>query len=172
MKLFNCDNCGSALFFENVTCLHCGSTLAFLPDRMKLAAIEPVSEADDMWRQQREDPASTRHYRLCQNNSEHQACNFAVPHSDPNALCVSCRLTAILPDLAAPGNHERWYRVEAAKRRLFYTLARLGLASVNPPDGQRDGPGVPVPGRPAWPAGADRPLRWRNHAQHRRGRRR
>ncbi|MCY7318714.1 MAG: zinc-ribbon domain-containing protein [Ramlibacter sp.] len=51
MKLFNCDNCGSALFFENVICLHCRSSLAFLPDRMELAAIEPAPQADDLWRQ-------------------------------------------------------------------------------------------------------------------------
>jgi hypothetical protein len=27
-----------------------------------------------------------------------------------------------------------------AKRRLFYTLARLGLVRVDPPGGERDGP--------------------------------
>ncbi len=152
MKLFNCDNCGSALFFENVICLHCRSRLAFLPDRMELAAIEPVRQADGLWWQRCTDQTSARHYRLCQNNTQYQACNFAVPQSDPNALCVCCRLTRILPDLSAPGNQERWCRVEAAKRRLFYTLARLGLASVNPPNGERDGPVFQFladqPGRP------------------------
>jgi hypothetical protein len=81
-----------------------------------------------------------RHYRLCRNHTEKQACNFAVPAEDPNPLCVSCRQTRILPDLSIPQNHERWYRIEVAKRRLFYTLARLGLVSVNPPNGERDGP--------------------------------
>jgi hypothetical protein len=51
-------------------------------------------------------------------------------------LCVSCRLTRVLPDLSQEGNLQRWYVIEAAKRRLFYTLARLGLISVNPPPGQ------------------------------------
>lgn len=31
MELFACGRCGNALFFENITCLHCGSALAFLP---------------------------------------------------------------------------------------------------------------------------------------------
>lgn len=146
MKIFHCDKCASALFFENVVCLHCASPLAFLPDRLSMAAIEPVSpsqslsKGEGLWRRQRKDRPSKRQYRLCQNNTQQQACNFAIPQTDPNPLCVCCRLTQILPDLSIPGNHERWYRIEAAKRRLFYTLARLGLVSVNPPDGERDGP--------------------------------
>ncbi len=140
MKFFRCDNCGSAVFFENVLCLRCSSTLAFLPDRMSLNAIEPVPGQDHTWRRMRKHSPSAHWYRLCQNNTQQQACNFAVPAADPNPLCVCCRLTQILPDLSTSGNHERWYRIEAAKRRLFYTLARLGLVSVNPPDGQYDGP--------------------------------
>ena len=141
MKLFDCDNCGNALFFENVKCLHCGSELAFLPGRMAMTAIGPVPDSQDLWRRKKPGKQpSVRHFRLCQNNTQQQACNFAVPDSDPNPLCVCCRLTQMLPDLSVPGNHERWYRIELAKRRLFYTLARLGLVSVDPPDGERDGP--------------------------------
>jgi hypothetical protein len=141
MKLFHCDHCGNALFFENVKCLHCGSELAFLPTRMALAAIEEVPEASGLWRRKKQGTApSSHHFRLCQNYWQNQACNFAIPEADPNPLCVCCRLTQILPDLSIPGNRERWRQIEAAKRRLFYTLARLGLVSHNPPDGQRDGP--------------------------------
>lgn len=101
MKLFHCDGCGNALFFENVKCLHCGSELVFLPTRMALAAIEPVPEAQGLWRRKKPGATpSSRHYRLCQNNIQQQACNFAVPASDPNPLCVSCRLTQLLPDLS------------------------------------------------------------------------
>jgi hypothetical protein len=46
----------------------------------------------------------------------------------------------VLPDLSVPHNHERWYRIEVAKRRLFYTLAELGLVSAEPANGERDGP--------------------------------
>jgi hypothetical protein len=141
MKLFHCDHCGHALFFENVKCLHCGSELAFLPTRMALAAIEEVPETAGLWRRKKQGRSpSAHHFRLCQNYTQHQACNFAVPEGDPNPLCVCCRLTQILPDLSIPGNRERWGQIEAAKRRLFYTLARLGLVSNNPSGGQRDGP--------------------------------
>jgi hypothetical protein len=143
MRTFRCDNCNHPLFFENVQCLNCGSDLAFLPDRLALCAIEPEPDQDSgAWRRKTRNRrnASGRLYRLCMNHTQHQACNFAVPVSDPNVLCVSCRQTRLLPDLSVPENHERWYRIEVAKRRLFYTLAKLGLVSVEPPEGQRDGP--------------------------------
>jgi hypothetical protein len=143
MKTFRCDHCGHALFFENVQCLQCGSDLAFLPDRLALCAVEPVPGGQaGLWRRKtRHRPkGEARNYRLCHNHTEYQACNFAVQAADPNVLCVSCRQTRILPDLSVPDNRERWYRIEAAKRRLFYTLAKLGLVAVFPPNGQRDGP--------------------------------
>lgn len=148
MKTFRCDKCGHPLFFENVQCLQCGSDLAFLPDALALAPVEPVPGADGLWWRKvrrRIKSDSTRksdesRYRLCLNHTQHQACNFAVPEHDPNALCVSCRQTRVLPDLSVEGNHERWYRIEVAKRRLFYNLARLGLVAIDPPAGIRDGP--------------------------------
>jgi hypothetical protein len=142
MRIFRCDHCGHPLFFENVQCLQCGSALAFLADRLALCAVEPVGGQARLWRRKvpKRRQAEPRHYRLCHNHTEQQACNFAVPASDPNPLCVSCRQTRILPDLSMGENHGRWYRIEIAKRRLFYTLARLGLVAVEPPAGEVDGP--------------------------------
>jgi len=140
MRTFHCDHCGHPIFFENVRCLQCGSALAFLPLRLASCAVEPVPGKEGLWRRRKKRGASHHLYRMCVNHDEHQACNFAVPESDPNPLCVSCRQTRVLPDLSIPENVRRWYRIEIAKRRLFYTLAKLGLASVNPPNGERDGP--------------------------------
>jgi hypothetical protein len=141
MKTFHCQYCGHPVFFENVKCLQCGSDLAFLPDRLNMAAIEPVPEQQDQWRpRSRGRKAATAIYRLCHNHTNNNACNFAVRSDDPNPLCVACRLTRVLPDLSVPENPQRWYRMEVAKRRLFYTLGKLGLLSANPPDGEADGP--------------------------------
>jgi hypothetical protein len=141
VKTFRCDNCGHPLFFENVQCLQCGSALAFLPDRLALCAVEPVpGGAAGLWQRKTRQRYKGRTYRLCHNHGAYQACNFAVRATDLDTLCVSCRQTRILPDLSVPENRERWYRIEVAKRRLFYTLAKLGLVSVAPPGGQRDGP--------------------------------
>ena len=140
MRTFHCDHCGQPIFFENVQCLRCGSALAFLPQRLAMCAVEPAPGAAGLWQRRERRGASPRLYRMCFNHGEYHACNFAVPQDDPNPLCVSCRQTRVLPDLSIPENIGRWYRIEIAKRRLFYTLARLGLVPVNPPNGERDGP--------------------------------
>ncbi|RZJ27106.1 MAG: hypothetical protein EOO54_00445 [Haliea sp.] len=143
MKLFRCETCGHPLFFENVRCLQCGNDLAFLPDRLALCAIEPLPDGQPgLWRRKASGKrrAGVRPYRLCHNHMVHQACNFAVDAADPNPLCVSCRQTRFLPDLSIPGNQQRWIRIEAAKRRLFYSLARLQQESVNPQGTAANGP--------------------------------
>jgi hypothetical protein len=144
MKNFRCDYCGHPLFFENVQCVRCGSALAFLPDRLALCAMEPApGQAAGLWQRRlpegRQLPAGPL-YRFCRNHSEYQACNFAVPAEDPGPYCVSCRLTRLLPDLSVAQNVDRWYRLEAAKRRLFYTLARLELVPACPGAGRSQGP--------------------------------
>lgn len=142
MKTFHCQYCGNAVFFENVTCLRCGSDLAFLPDRLDMAAVEPVPGEAALWQPRRRHPGAgpAPRYRRCENHTTRNACNFMVRADDPDPLCVSCRLTRVIPNLSKEGNPERWYRLEVAKRRLFYTLAKLGLLSPDPPDGQADGP--------------------------------
>ena len=158
MRTFDCDHCGHPIFFENVRCLQCGSALAFLPLRLASCAVEPVPAKPGLWRRRKRAGASQRLYRMCFNHGEYQACNFAVPETDPNPLCVSCRQTRVLPDLSIPQNVGRWYRIETAKRRLFYTLAKLGLVSVDPPNGERDGPIfeflADTPGHPVKPGHA------------------
>jgi hypothetical protein len=142
LKTFHCQFCGNPVFFENVSCLRCGSELAFLPDRMSMAAIEQVPSSDALWRPRtrgKRAPSADR-YRRCRNTLEHKACNFVIPERDPNAYCVSCRLTRVLPDLSQPANRSRWYATEIAKRRLFYTLAKLGLISATPDAAESDGP--------------------------------
>ena len=131
MRVFNCDHCGHLVFFDSVQCLHCGSALAFLPDALTMAALTPApQDGAELWRRrgrQGDAQSSGRLYRMCRNHTDHQACNFAIPVHDFTELCVSCRQTRVMPDLSEPANMGRWMQIEAAKRRLFYSLARLGL---------------------------------------------
>ena len=46
-------------------------------------------------------------------------------------MCVSCRLTRVIPDLTAAGHRPAWYKLEVAKRRLVFTLLRLKLPIVS-----------------------------------------
>ena len=83
--------------------------------------------------------ARGRTYRLCDNYSKQNVCNWTVLEADPNRLCQSCRLTRTIPALSVPENHERWHRLEVAKRRLVYTLLCLGLSLTGKAKNHKDG---------------------------------
>ena len=124
MKIFHCDHCGNLVFFENVHCLSCGHALAFAPDLGDVLSLEAGD--DGLWR-----AAKGRRYRLCENYDRENVCNWAIPADDPEPLCASCRLTRTIPDLGQAGHKDAWYRTEVAKRRLVYSLLRLGLPVAN-----------------------------------------
>jgi hypothetical protein len=125
MKVFHCDHCQHLAFFENVRCVKCDHTLAYVNDLGVVGSLDPAG-SPNLWKSPLR-RAAGRTYRLCQNSSTHGVCNWALDASDPNPLCLSCRLTRVLPNLAQPGNKEAWAKLEAAKRRLVYTLLALGL---------------------------------------------
>jgi len=126
MRLFKCV-CGQVVFFENVHCTQCNRSLAYLPDTRRLSAIEPVEgEGGPLFKAVGSSGEGQR-YRLCANSTAHEACNWAVPEGDSSALCESCRLNDVIPDLSKPGNLAAWKKLESAKRRLFYSLRVLGL---------------------------------------------
>ncbi len=125
MKAFQCDHCGGLVFFENVQCLKCGRALGFIPELIDLSTLEPASA--DTWRAIA--PAAQGSiYRQCRNGTQHQICNWLVRVEDANPFCVACRLNDVIPNLDVRGNLERWRKLEAAKRRIVYTLMRLGLS--------------------------------------------
>ena len=78
-------------------------------------------------------------YRQCANYVEQQACNWAIVASDPDRFCLSCRLTRTIPDLAVPENRDAWQRLEAAKRRLVFTLRSFRLPVLSKQDDQVSG---------------------------------
>ncbi len=124
MKIFHCDHCQQLVFFENVRCLSCDHALAYVPDLEDLVALEPAGE--NVWRPATRGATGVT-YRLCANYDRENVCNWAVAAEDPEPLCRSCRLTRVIPDLSQPGHKNAWYRLEVAKRRLIYSLLRLGL---------------------------------------------
>ena len=124
MKAFHCDACGNQVFFESVECVRCGAALGFLPDIHDVSALEPVLNGH--W-QAVAPAARQRLYRSCRNGEQHHLCNWLVRAEDTSPYCLACRLNDVIPDLAIRGNRERWRKLEAAKRRMVYTLLRLGL---------------------------------------------
>lgn len=117
------------LFFDNFQCVRCGHRVAYLPDVLDFDACIPTPEGLF---------ESPRHpgklYRSCFNA---EVCNWMLPADVDGSLCRSCRLTRTIPD--QPENQVRWARLEAAKRRLVYSLLELGLPIVDRLVDENDG---------------------------------
>jgi hypothetical protein len=113
MKNFQCDTCSGPLFFENSLCGQCEQPVGYFPDRGIMRTLRGET------------------YRRCRNYQAENICNWMVPADDPEAYCLSCRLTRVIPDLSQPRNHELWHRAEIAKRRLIYGLLDLGLPVIS-----------------------------------------
>ncbi|MDJ1165262.1 zinc-binding metallopeptidase family protein [Burkholderia gladioli] len=125
MKTFHCGNCGQLVFFENVRCERCEAPLGYLPEVGEVGAFE-IDASSGQWRSLHPSVAGQL-YRPCHNYSVENVCNWMVPADSPASYCESCVLTETIPDLSNPDNRPLWYRTEAAKRRLVYTLTMLGL---------------------------------------------
>jgi len=126
MKLFTCPACQQTLHFENFQCTGCGHALAYLPDRQILTALEPVSDAAGIFKALGAAGGGAR-YRLCGNQIDHAACNWAVPEDEDQRFCCACRLNEIIPNLSEPAVKQAWLTLEDSKRRLIYTLLQLRL---------------------------------------------
>jgi hypothetical protein len=120
VKLFECQACGQALYFENTICESCGHRLGYLPGLTTITALEPDGAG---WVALAHPQAR---YRLCA-NAQHGVCNWLVADDAPEAFCIACRHNRTIPDLTLPENLPRWSKIEIAKHRLMYTLLRLCL---------------------------------------------
>jgi hypothetical protein len=121
MHSFACDVCGQLLFFDNSTCLRCGSTLGFDPSVRRLLALT----LDDGLLRPTGDPG--RAFRHC-GNLNVAGCNWLVPNEDDsNPLCMSCRLTTVRPNDSETDAMVAFAHAESAKRRLVFQVLELGL---------------------------------------------
>ena len=121
MRSFKC-TCGATIFFDNSQCLSCGKSLGFLPKALDMVAFDKDGSGD----------IQTAHgsYRRCSNYEHEGVCNWLVSTQSSHELCQACRLNNVIPNLAEPANRELWQEVEQAKRRLIYSLDRLGLPVI------------------------------------------
>jgi hypothetical protein len=127
MQPFPCSVCQQLLFFDNFTCLRCGSPLGYLPDDGELVALRLVESAFE-----RLDGRPGR-YRQCSNRLVAR-CNWMIPEDAANERCSSCRLTAVRPNDTEVDSIEAFAAAEAAKRRLLHQLTSLGLPVVDRAD--------------------------------------
>ena len=121
MKLFECQNCGQPLYFENTSCESCGLRLGYLPDHEVVTALREAQ--DGLWRSL---AVPQPLYRFCA-NAQYDVCNWLVAGDHPEIYCAACRHNRTILDLSYPENLLHWRRIEFAKHRLFYTLLKLRL---------------------------------------------
>jgi hypothetical protein len=108
MLAFACPSCQRLVGFESVECLHCHTAIGYAPARRTMAALGGVD--GELF--------------ACQ-NAEIAACNWLV--DTPGELCASCRLTRTRPHDGDQHGLNGFARAEAAKRRLLFELADIGL---------------------------------------------
>lgn len=119
MKLFTCRICGQTIHFDNRICVRCGASLGFRTEDMTLHAL--VEEGEGHWRPAQGDGL----YRYC-DNAVHGVCNWLVPADSPHSFCEVCRHNRMVPT-TDPKGVERWRRIGAAQRHLFYSILHWQL---------------------------------------------
>lgn len=119
MKVFQC-NCGQTVYFENTRCIQCASALGYAPELQCMLTLSALGENQWLGNNQKQ-------YRLCKNHIDYQLCNWLVPLDSNERYCLSCRLNQMIPALIIPERRQWWSNIEAAKRRLLYSLLQLNL---------------------------------------------
>lgn len=127
MKAFRCQVCRQSILFENTKCEGCGHLLGYLP---KIGEMTAVEAAGDGWTALAD---GTQEYRFCRNWELH-GCNWMVEKEGHSDYCLACRHNRIVPDLSDSQRLADWQKIEAAKRRLFYSLIRLNLPTPSASD--------------------------------------
>lgn len=126
MQAFHCSVCGQLLFFDNSSCLQCGSRLGFDVDDRRLVALAANTDGGELVRA---DGVHGR-FRRCANQLVAR-CNWLIPVDDPAALCRSCRLTSVRPNDSEAEAMEAFAAAEAAKRRLIDQVLTLDLPLID-----------------------------------------
>jgi hypothetical protein len=126
VKLFQCQNCGQLLHFENTRCERCGLVLGYLADQEIITALRQDGNSVNGPRAVLRSLHDRNLYRFCA-NAAYEVCNWLVPETSGKAYCAACRHNQIVPDLSILDNVGRWRALESAKHRLFYTLLQLRL---------------------------------------------
>ncbi len=109
MQQFTCD-CGNTLFFGSTKCPACKKEVGFSPEQRRMVPI-----------------TSENRVKRCANGEKYGVCNWLVNTGTTQTLCMSCRMNQVVPNLSSERNKLLWGKMEAAKRRLLYTLLRLGM---------------------------------------------
>jgi hypothetical protein len=141
MRTFQCGNCGNQLFFDDSVCMRCNRDVGWCP---VCEAITDVTTNSGAFRCSGCNTPVVK----CFNYASHNVCNRFVASdraegsqgkTSEGVFCDCCRFNRTIPDLSVKGNQEKWYLLEAAKRRTMYDLTMLGFPFGTEKDGVKPG---------------------------------
>lgn len=124
MKTFRCRVCDNALYFENSSCLSCGTRLGFSRSEKAIVPVEEVGRYVD---------ADGAEWWMCSNIAVAGCTWLTAVNGD---LCSSCMLTRTRPNDADLEGQilTEFQQTEAAKRYLLVELDRVGFPVVTRQD--------------------------------------
>jgi len=122
VKQLVCD-CGQAVFFESDSCVACGRELAFDPVTLTMRTLTPTDQGYS--------DASGHRRQYCKNHEYPRVCNWLQVQNSANEYCLGCDFNRTIPNLSKAENLQRWAHLEAAKKRVLFTLLTLGLSIPN-----------------------------------------
>ncbi|WP_018240760.1 putative zinc-binding metallopeptidase [Ensifer sp. BR816] len=133
MRLFQCDVSGLPLYFDNHFSVGANNApVGFVADTLTLHTLTNAGEG--LWRiPSRPD---TR-WRFCA-NAPIDGSNWLVDADDPNPLAIPARYNRIIPNTDTPQGLERFHKIGAAQRHLFYSILRFDIPCpdrASDPDG-------------------------------------
>jgi hypothetical protein len=137
MRSFTC-GCGNQLFFDNSICMCCKREVGWCPTCRAITDVDTVNDGSFTC------SCCKTSLVKCSNYASFNVCNRFVmrkvgegTQADTSAgiFCDCCRFNRTIPDLTVEGNKEKWYHLEAAKRRTLYDLDMLGLPYGTAQDG-------------------------------------
>lgn len=122
MRLCQCDVSGTALYFDNHFSVAADNApVGFVADTLTLHTLS--SAGDGLW------SIASRPgeiWRFCA-NAPIDGSNWLVRADDPYRLAIPARYNRLIPNTNTPLGTERFHKIGAAQRHLFYSILRFGL---------------------------------------------
>lgn len=111
MKIFECPNCKSPVFFENTVCQYCNTSIGY----------NHYFDVFDI-------PNNNQNnFSMLCSNSNLGVCNWLVDNNEKTEFCLACNLNRTVPNRSNTDYFEKWIKLETAKHRLIYQLLKLKL---------------------------------------------
>ncbi|MCH6236725.1 zinc-binding metallopeptidase family protein [Cognataquiflexum rubidum] len=124
MQIFQCDNCGHSVYFDNTVCLKCHNLLGFDSKNLKMVSLQLNPD------QKFTETTTGKGYRFCKNQAL-DVCNWVISDEVSEQYCIACSLNRIIPDITKKEYYDRWKKIESAKHRLIYALLRWDLPIIS-----------------------------------------